>query len=252
MSAPSVATMEAPQPSAPINHVGRLFGVFFSPKTTFEDIAKRPSWVLPVALMAVLGLAVAFVMNQKVDWRDVASKRIEESPRAANLSAEQKQQQIEMSAKISPPIAYFFGVAWPVLQALIVAGIMLLAFNLLGGADGRFGSAMNHFPCVLSLDSIFASFHSYSLSESTRHGRSRQPYRYEYRRFSSGEHAQSPGLHCKVAGRFQLLDHAAHLYRIHRGKPKKAGRESVEHRGFCLGRLCRHQGWSGLDFLLIH
>lgn len=154
MSAPSVATMEAPQPSAPINHVGRLFGVFFSPKTTFEDIAKRPSWVLPVALMAVLGLAVAFVMNQKVDWRDVASKRIEESPRAANLSAEQKQQQIEMSAKISPPIAYFFGVAWPVLQALIVAGIMLLAFNLLGGADARFGSAMGiishaYFPWIL-------------------------------------------------------------------------------------------------------
>src|SRR5215467_15082668 len=109
MSAPPVA-MEAPQPAAPISHVGRLFGVFFSPKTTFADIANRPSWVLPVALMAVLGFAVALVMNQKIDWRDVASKRIEESPRAANLSPEQKEQQIAMSAKISPGVTWGNGI----------------------------------------------------------------------------------------------------------------------------------------------
>src|SRR5215467_1711567 len=139
MSTAPIVAQEAP---LPINHFGRLVGVFFLPKATFADVAQRPSWLLPVILMTVLGIIVALVMNQKIDWRDVASKRIEESPRAANLSAEQKQQQIEMSAKISPPIAYFFGVAWPVLQALIVAGIMLLAFNLLGGADARFGSAM--------------------------------------------------------------------------------------------------------------
>src|SRR5262244_2311197 len=96
-----------PDASGPVNHFGRLMGVFFSPKATFQDIAARPSWLVPVLLMTVLGVVTAFVMNQKVDWRDVASKRIEESPRAANLSAEQKQQQIEMSAKVSPPIAYF-------------------------------------------------------------------------------------------------------------------------------------------------
>ena len=110
MSTTPVIAPEAPQAPGPINHFGRIIGVFFSPKETFEDIAKRPSWVIPVILMTVLGIAVAFVMNQKIDWRDVASKRIEESPRAANLSADQKQQQIEMSAKISPGVAYGFGV----------------------------------------------------------------------------------------------------------------------------------------------
>src|SRR6202043_1999503 len=89
----------ASEPQASISPFGRIIGVFFSPKATFEDIAKRPSWILPGVLMTVLGAGGAFVMNQKVDWRDVASKRIEESSRAANLSAEQKEQQIAMSAK---------------------------------------------------------------------------------------------------------------------------------------------------------
>lgn len=132
---------EPPAP-APINHFGRLIGVFFSPKETFADIARRPSWIVPVILMAVLGAGVAFVMNQKTDWRDVASKRIEESPRAANLSPEQKEQQIAMSAKISPGFVWGIGICWPILQALIVSSVLLLAFNVIGGAGARFATSM--------------------------------------------------------------------------------------------------------------
>jgi len=154
MSTAPVTAPEVPEASGPINHFGRLIGVFFSPKSTFEDIVRRPSWILPVILMTVLGFALAFVMNQKVNWRDVASKRIEESPRAANLSAEQKEQQLAMSEKISPAIAYCFGVLWPILQALLVAAVMLLAFNLIGGAGARFSTSMGivshaYFPWIL-------------------------------------------------------------------------------------------------------
>lgn len=154
MSTTPAIAPEAPQAPAPISQFARIIGVFFSPKATFEDIALRPSWVLPVVIMTILGLGVAVVMNQKVDWRDVASKRIEESPRAANLSADQKQQQIEMSAKISPGFAYGFGVAWPILQALIVGSILLLAYNVIGGANARFGASLGitahaYFPWIL-------------------------------------------------------------------------------------------------------
>ena len=153
VTTPAIAS-EAPEASGPINHFGRIMGVFFSPKDTFADIAKRPSWILPVILMTLLGGTVAFVMNQKVDWRDVANKRIEDSPRAANLSPEQKEQQLAMSAKISPGIAYGFGIAWPILQALIVGGVLLLAYNLIGGAGVRFSSALGitahaYFPWIL-------------------------------------------------------------------------------------------------------
>jgi len=158
MSTTPVIAPEAPQAPGPINHLGRIIGAFFSPKATFEDIVRRPSWIIPVALMTVLGIVVAFVMNRKVDWRDVASKRIEESPRAANLSAEQKEQQIAMSAKFSPGAAYAFGALGPILAVVVVAAVMLLAYNVIGGADAKFSSAMgivSHAFLVSIISSVF-------------------------------------------------------------------------------------------------
>lgn len=141
VTTPAVAA-DAPEPSGPINHFGRVIGVFLSPGATFADIVRRPTWILPVILMAILGIAVAFVMNQKVNWRDFASKKIEESPRAANLPAEQKEKQIEMSAKVSPIFTYVIGACGAIIAVLVVAAVMLLAYNLIGGAGANFRVAM--------------------------------------------------------------------------------------------------------------
>ena len=47
-----------------------------------------------------------------------------------------------MSAKISPPVAYVFGVVGPIVGVLIVAGVMLLAYTLIGGANANFSVSM--------------------------------------------------------------------------------------------------------------
>jgi Yip1 domain len=140
-----------PEAPGPINHFGRILGVFFSPKATFEDIARRPTWIVPVALMTVLGVATAFFLNQKVDWRDVAAKRIEDSPRSANLSAEQKEQQIAMSAKISPVVSYCFGALLPTLGVLVVALVLWLAYNVIGGAGTNFSTSLGVVAHVFSV-----------------------------------------------------------------------------------------------------
>ncbi len=57
-----------PETQVPINHFGRMVGVLFNPKPTFQDIAGRPSWVAPIVLLALLGLGLSWVMNQRVDW----------------------------------------------------------------------------------------------------------------------------------------------------------------------------------------
>jgi len=76
-----------------------------------------------------------------VDWRDVASKRIEESPRTAQLSNEQKERQIEMSAKF-PYFRLWLWTPGPILLAVIVGAAMLGAYNLLGGAGANFSVSM--------------------------------------------------------------------------------------------------------------
>jgi hypothetical protein len=139
-----MATASAPlaEPQATISPFGRLIGVIVSPMPTFADIVRKPSWLLPVILFAVLGGIVAVALNQKTDWREYVSQQIEKSPRAASLSAEQKQQQIEAGAKFAPISVYVFGIPFPLLIVLIVAGVMLGAYNLMAGADVSYSTSL--------------------------------------------------------------------------------------------------------------
>jgi Yip1 domain len=129
-----------PQPS--ISPVGRIFGVLFSPKPTFEDIVRKPSWLLPMILMLIFGIAAAVGINQRMNWRNYVAQQIEKSPRASQLSAEQKEQQIEIGAKFAPISTYFFGSLAPVVIMLIVALIQLGAYNVLAGAGTNFKTSL--------------------------------------------------------------------------------------------------------------
>jgi hypothetical protein len=139
----ATASMPAPdaQSQPAISPIGRIVGVFFSPKATFEDIVRKPSWVLPVVLLTLFSIGVSFVINQRIDWRQFMSQQIEKSPRSANLSAEQKERQIEGGAKFTPIVTWVIGVCGPILFALVVALAMWGAYNLLGGANTNFGTS---------------------------------------------------------------------------------------------------------------
>jgi Yip1 domain len=135
-------SLPAPEAQASIGTFGRLTGVFFSPKATFEDIVRKPSWVAPVVLLTVLSLLVSVAINQRVNWREFMNQQIEKSPSAANMSAEQKEQRMEGGAKISPIITYVIGVCGPILATLIVTLVMWCGYNLLGGANTNFSTSM--------------------------------------------------------------------------------------------------------------
>jgi hypothetical protein len=139
----ATASMPAPdaQSQPAISGIGRIVGVFFSPKATFEDIVRKPSWVLPVVLLTLFSIGVTFVINQRVDWRQFMSQQIEKSPRSANLSPEQKERQIEGGAKFTPIVTWVIGVCGPILFALVVALAMWGAYNLLAGANTNFGTS---------------------------------------------------------------------------------------------------------------
>ncbi|HVS88142.1 MAG TPA: YIP1 family protein [Candidatus Acidoferrum sp.] len=133
----------APGAQTNISAIGRIIGVFFSPKATFEDIVRKPSWVLPVILLTILSIVVSLAINQRINWREFMSQQIEKSPRAAQMSPEQKQQQIEGGAKFSPVLTYAIGLLGPITAALLVALVMWGAYTLLGGASTNFGTAFS-------------------------------------------------------------------------------------------------------------
>ena len=140
-----MATIPAPvaEPQPAISPIGRIFGIFFSPKATFEDIVRKPGWLLPVIILAVLGLAVVIGLNQKMNWREFMSQQIEKSPQASTMSAEQKEQRIEAGAKFAPISTYVFGVPAPLILILVVALIMWGAYNVLGGVNVGYKTALS-------------------------------------------------------------------------------------------------------------
>ena len=131
------------EPQAAISPFGRVIGVFFSPKATFEDIVRKPSWLLPVLLTTILSIGVSFSINQRMNWRDYISQQIDKNPRAAQLSPEQKQQQIEAGAKFSAPFTYAIGACAPILGALIIGLIMWGVYSLIGGVSTNFITALS-------------------------------------------------------------------------------------------------------------
>ena len=98
-----------------ISPFGRIIGMFFAPKATYEDIVRKPSWILPVILMMVSGSITAVALNQRINWRQFMAQQIERNPRSAQLTPEQKEQQIEVGAKYAPYSSYVFGVPAPII-----------------------------------------------------------------------------------------------------------------------------------------
>jgi hypothetical protein len=139
MSANPTALAESP---APINHLARLSGVFFTPKETFAEIVARPSWIVPTALLVALTVVACVALNQRMDWRQFMTQQIERDSRSADLPADQKQQRIDAGAKYAPIFSYVLGVPAPLVLILLVAAVMLVVYNLMAGANLNYSTSL--------------------------------------------------------------------------------------------------------------
>jgi len=131
----------APEAQASLSPIARVVGVLFSPKKTFEDIVRKPSWLLPFVIFVVLVFAVCVCLNMRINWREYVSQQIEKSSQASQLSAEQKEQRIESGAKLAPTFTYVFGVGFQIIIVFLITLIMWGAYSLLGGASTNFSTA---------------------------------------------------------------------------------------------------------------
>jgi hypothetical protein len=152
-----VVASGAPEPPAPgpIHHVGRVFGVLFSPGKTFAEIAARPSWIAPLAVFMALSIVASVLFVQRMDWREVVRQQIEKNPRAAQMTAEQKEQNIEAGAKIAPLFGYVGGLLAPPFILIVMCLVFWGAYSLLAGVSAGFLqsfaiSAHSFMPAIVS------------------------------------------------------------------------------------------------------
>jgi hypothetical protein len=134
---------DAPEPAPQMSAISRVFNVLFSPKKTFEDIVRKPGWVVPLLISTILSIGVSFTMAQRVNWREYISQQMEKSPQAAQLSPEQKEQRLDAGVKFTTPFVYAVGVVGPVIGALVFALIFWGAYSLMGGISTNFSTAFS-------------------------------------------------------------------------------------------------------------
>jgi Yip1 domain len=141
---PSPATSPAPSSGTggSDSSFGRIFGVLFSPKLTFEAIVRRPSWVVPVVLGCVFFIAVVAIFTQRGGWPSFFEKQAASNSRLQKLSAEDREVMINRQIKVAPIVAYIEGVIIPPVAALVVAGVLLLVFNLSVGTTIEFKTSL--------------------------------------------------------------------------------------------------------------
>ncbi len=138
---PSPTPDLAPEP-APISEIGRMTGVLFAPKPTFENIVARPSWLAPLVFLCVLAIAVIALFGQRVGWRGFMERQFDKNPNTAQMAPDKKEEALDRAVKFAPPITYISVVIGTFLVPVVIAAVMLGAFNLLAGTRLNFKVAL--------------------------------------------------------------------------------------------------------------
>ncbi len=121
----------------------RLFGVFYEPGKVFADLAEKPRWIVPVILGILFALSFTYAVSARIGWEQTIRQTLANSPRTADLPADQREQAIARGAKFAGVAGWVGSVAGPPLFILIVAGVLTGLFNALLGADLRFIQAFS-------------------------------------------------------------------------------------------------------------
>jgi hypothetical protein len=98
-----VTDTPATTPAPPINPVARMLGAITAPAATFEDVARRPAWLMPLVIYVVVFLAVFGVYSMRADWVSIITQQIESFPLMRMAPDQARDQAVrEATAEISP------------------------------------------------------------------------------------------------------------------------------------------------------
>lgn len=135
MAVTTAAVPETPHMGA----LARVFGALFSPRATFQDIARKPSWLMPLLILILLDIAIVAIFSYRVGWVAFMEKQNMQSRRAqrqmAQMTPEQREHMLKLQAKIAPIAGYVGAVVGFSIVALIVAAIFMGIFNATSSAS---------------------------------------------------------------------------------------------------------------------
>lgn len=139
---------QAPPPPEPVveeeppqmSEVGTLASIFFEPGKTFEDLRRKPRFILAMVIMIVLATAFSFAFSYKIgpeNFRKFVTSQIEKSPQTQGMDAEKKKDAVELNMTIGKIIKYVMPVVFVIIFA--IGGLLYwLGGKAFGGTGGYF------------------------------------------------------------------------------------------------------------------
>ena len=130
-----------PAPEAPQRKSGlqRLTGVLFAPVETFRDIAARPDILTPLIAIVLISIVMTILTVPKIDFETMMREQMEQS--SQNMAKEDQERAVRFTTALVKAFAYVS----PLLNLIffaIIAGVLLLAFRLMGG-EGTYKQAFS-------------------------------------------------------------------------------------------------------------
>jgi len=126
---PELTQPPTPSPAARYSAVQRLWMMFMSPGQVFEDIGVKPTWVLLMIVLVLLGVGVQVAVAPHVDYE--ATIRARMSDRADEITDEQMEKMLAPAEKIAKfaPIA---GLVVAPLVWVLMAAVFLVMLKIVG------------------------------------------------------------------------------------------------------------------------
>jgi hypothetical protein len=134
-------------PAVPVPESGggflqNLIDLYFSPREAFTRIVRSPRILVPLVVYALLVLGFTGVWMSKMDPHEFMKAQIEESPRADQMTAEQKEQIVDQQAKFMPIFGWVVGPVFITLMLLVIAGSLMFVFRFFYAGEVSFKQAL--------------------------------------------------------------------------------------------------------------
>ncbi len=128
----------------------RIIGIFISPAETMRDIAARPSWLLPLLIVAVVASVGSIFLKDAIVQQQI------EGMEKKNMSQEQIDQALPMMEKIMTYTVPLFALIMTPIWYLIIAGIGMFVGNVILGGETKY-STLFAVTCWSGLISVLSS-----------------------------------------------------------------------------------------------
>ena len=130
--------------------LSKVVNIFFEPRKVFESLKIKPTWLVPVIIVAVLGMGFfyytfPYIMKEQV-------QNIRDNDR---IPEEHKERIIERMTEAEHPPIWQMAIApaGTLVYVVIVAAVLFFVFNVLMGGDSGFRRVFSVF-CYSSLVAI--------------------------------------------------------------------------------------------------